>query len=135
MELGNMLSGCSQGEFGIPRFCGFEEQFERLILALSLALNPSRNGYNFVFQGDSSFENEVFTVRSYYWGDCACGHDDVDEECEDGCKLMLPNFLYKPTGYSIKWYKYPFRAAYQSQNLRLDGFSRIIDDCLKSLAT
>ncbi len=63
------------------------------------------------------FDNEVFTVRPYCW-------DDDKEKAE------LPNFVYKPTGFEIKWYKYAFRDSYMNQNLAplqiLDIFKNVV---------
>ena len=52
---------------------------------------------------------------------------------KDDCKLVMPNFLYKPTGFSISWYKYPLRDAYMSENLTVEQFGEIIDGCINSL--
>lgn len=40
------------------------------------------------------FENEVFAVNPYYWGN---DDDHIDD----------PNFYYKPSDYELYWYKYP----------------------------
>jgi hypothetical protein len=64
------------------------------------------------------FENEIFRIDPYYWG-------YEEEECEK------PNFLYKPTGYCINWYKYPFRDSYANQNITENEFIEIINDCIK----
>lgn len=50
------------------------------------------------------------------------------------CLLTRPNFLYKPTGFEIQWYKYPLRDAYSSQQVTLPEFIKIIDDCIASCA-
>lgn len=50
------------------------------------------------------------------------------------CLLIKPNFLYKPTGFEIEWYKYPLRDSYMSENLSLPEFRLIIDRCIASLS-
>lgn len=49
------------------------------------------------------------------------------------CLLEKPNFLYKPTGFEINWYKYPLRDSYKNQKISLKEFKKIIKDCIKSL--
>jgi hypothetical protein len=51
----------------------------------------------------------------------------------EDCLLVKPNFLYKPTGLRIKWYKYPLRDAYISKEITLDEFKQVIDDCIQSI--
>lgn len=63
IELGNLLFGCSRGEYPVPRK-EFEIVFARLLMAL-----PDSGG-------PAAFENETFVIRPYYWGECDCGHDD-----------------------------------------------------------
>lgn len=114
MELGNLLFGHSRGNFQVDRdewqdtFCTFLE----------------RNGFDYYgYKEDSSeryFENDVFAVRPYYWG--------ADEE-----EMALPNFEYKPTAFTISWYKYPMRDAYASHNITTEEFLTILKKCEDSL--
>lgn len=70
---------------------------------------------------------------------CDCGYDDrfkkwcVENYHSDDCMLVKPNFLHKPSGFAIKWYKYPLRDSYMNQLIGLRRFAEIIDDCIKSL--
>jgi hypothetical protein len=66
------------------------------------------------------FDNEMFTIRPYYWG-------------EDEAIKELPNFLYKPTGFEIEWYKYAFRASYMNQDLSKEQILDIFKECIKSI--
>jgi len=45
----------------------------------------------------TDYENDVFMMHRYCW----CEREDC-RWCEDGA----PNFLFKPTGFSLTWYKY-----------------------------
>jgi hypothetical protein len=199
-ELGNMLFGNSRGEFPMERNAGYEH----LLFRLLRKINKEEAGYG------SEFENGVFSVFPYYWGDCTCGfqdhefkgeHDQLcyqirlrdgilllgkpskrtlswmkEEErvgeklckelglpfpdgwgvhctcdyneryvewmsqigypdgCREDCLLLKPNFLYKPTGFNINWYKYPLRDSYTNMKISLDEFDVMIDDCVKSLS-
>lgn len=66
------------------------------------------------------FDNETFTIRPYYWGE--------DEEL-----MELPNFIYKPTGFEIQWYKYPFRDSYMNQDLSKKEIINIFKKCVNSI--
>lgn len=203
MELGNMLMGNSRGNFLMDR--------ERYTGIMALLFDELKCEYY-----GTPFENNVFFMMPYYWGDCDCGYDTREsawenmhahtQECyrteykkirgydtktfnrnklsaaeakekrlaEDAqvkalckkmgltypegsavhctcgynqawrewaeanqhsptCKLVIPNFIYKPTGFSIQWYKYALRDAYMSHDITPIEFSRIIDHCILSL--
>lgn len=67
------------------------------------------------------FENEVFILRPYYWGDS----EEISKK---------PNFVFKPTGLEISWYKYPFRDSYANMPISRKELMEIIDQCKKSLS-
>lgn len=254
MELGNMIFGHSRGQYSMERGDGFEDELSRLFNAYSPDRDNSWREYG------EEFENDVFEVHPYYWGDCTCGFDErfstAEEEwhklnehapacyqtelqsrlaaykresgydviyrsafgerhslmdgfdtevSQDGpmtsmimhprtddamdawrkahdelskfedrlykelcakyrqsrtgcavhctceydtkwrefcegqgnhdtkCPIVLPNFRFKPTGYEIRWYKYPLRDSYQSHELTLAQFRELIDACISSL--
>lgn len=201
MELGNFSFGNSRGPVPIERNTGYEEELQRLFLTYEDE-ESCAGGYG------PDFNNDTFEVMSYYWGDCTCGFDELEnfpgkhdadcyqtkhkkikakvkklglewnseieqkmvkELCEeygytypygsavhcecpypqrcatwymeqgfpDGhletCMYRKPNFLYKPTGLTIEWYKYPLRDSYFNQETTLDEFKEIIDKCIESL--
>lgn len=66
------------------------------------------------------FENAVFALFPYYWGD-----DEVLQS--------VPNFVYKPDDVRICWYKYPLREAYANRPLTEEKLADILDVCSKSL--
>lgn len=75
--------------------------------------------------GDEEFVNDVFEMHSYCW--CEGGI----EGHENGCP---PNFLYKPTGLIITWYKYSGRGT--TSNKKYPGartWSEIVNHCIKSI--
>jgi hypothetical protein len=47
-------------------------------------------------------------------------------------KKLTKDFLYKPSGFTIHWYKYPLRDAYTNQKITLAGFKKIISACIQS---
>jgi hypothetical protein len=202
MELGNIVFGNSRGEYPIERDEGFEKELYRLFEAVSPERDNSWREYGV------RFENDIFSVFPYYWGDCTCGYDlkegefsdtvwhteacyqveyakvnhynlwnnhdewieryvkplyqkfgfetesenwwhgcsvrctcDYEQKWEvflsanshdENCPIVKPNFLFKPTGFSIKWYKYPLRDSYMSQKITLDEFRKIVSKCVES---
>lgn len=208
MEMGNIMFGNSRGDFEVPR-----DTFQHIFHVLIEKLEPDN------YDGHpKEFENDVFRIFPYYWGECTCGWDDLDngheklekiehnsnciyheymkcaydedklrqhndmlillksvyekrglstegddwwngcgvicdcdfdiryqnilsEYCEifgndyhkDDCKLVIPNFTYKSTGFTINWYKYPMRDSYMNQNILSEEFQEIINNCINTL--
>lgn len=119
MELGNALLGHSRGKYPLSRGKGFEEILDHLLEVCA----PNNRMYGEVF------ENEVFAIFPYYWGGCTCGDEQNHKQ---DCLIIKPNFLYKPTGFAIHWYKYPLRDSYVNQKITLAGFKKIISVCIQS---
>lgn len=121
IELGNLLFGHSRGEYCFPdreivdsaEWCNLLDitKSDFYGYTASESENP-RGGY----------ENDVFAIGPYWWGD-----EDNKEECE------APNFLYKPTGFEIRWYKYPFRDSYMTENLTSEQILEIFEKCAESV--
>lgn len=66
------------------------------------------------------FENDVFELRPYYWGD--------DED-----KAHLPNFRHKKSGLEIRWYKYIGRGMTVNNHVCPNCFFNIFAECMNSL--
>lgn len=64
------------------------------------------------------YENEVFSITPYNWND-------------EGTNR--PNFLHKPTGFAMQWYKYPFRGTFMTDALSVDEISNIFCNCVNSI--
>jgi len=64
---------------------------------------------------------------------CTCDYNDrwhkflEENDHSDACPIVLPNFIDKETGFTISWYKYPFRDAYMSDLIGVGDFEDIID--------
>lgn len=124
IELGNLLFGHSRGNFALPRD-KYGDSFNSFLVqgGFDSYGRPNDCGVSANWMddcGDGRFENDVFVLRAYYWGN--------DERV-----ARLPNFLHKPSGYEIRWYKYPLRDAYSSQKLEIGDFNRILNECLASI--
>lgn len=129
MELGNLIFGHSRGEYQIPRTDAFESPMFDLMDTIQKDCSPY----------GTDFENDVFTMSRYWWGDCSCGADAEDMSDEyivihkSDCGLVRPNFFYKPTGYKLMWYKYAMRDAYANQKLTPKQFREMMDKCIESV--
>lgn len=121
MELGNLFFGNSRGKYPMERGI-WQSTFAEFLEEIGL------DSYGYVENkklqlyktSRGGFENEVFIVNPYYWGD--------DEET-----MEEHNFIYKPTDYTIDWYKYPLRDSYANKKLTFKEFEDILEECKKSI--
>ena len=124
---GNLAFGFSRGLFPVER-----DEWETAFRSFLVSCGFGEYGYcypahhagdsryhEYTEAHDAYYEDDVFVLRKYYWG------FDDDE-------AALPNFLYKPTGYELRWYKYPLRDAYANKQLAFDQFKAMLDECGKS---
>ena len=70
---------------------------------------------------------------------CDCGRDEAAEKKwgeigghKSECRLIQPNFLHKPSGFKINWYKYPFRDSYMTPEISSKEWREIVRDCARS---
>jgi len=156
MELGNLLYGNSRGAYPVPREDAWENCFNTL---LKLIDGPRIDGYGTEFScpvfeihryywGDCTCG---FEEAEYAWSqsnqhaptcstdgseDCPCGYFGryarwVSTHAHDqACPIIRPNFAYAPMGFTLKWYKYPFRDAYMSHPLTFSDFRTMINACI-----
>ena len=112
MELGDLIFGNSRGEFLLKnRDLVNCEEWKKLLKLTNC------DSYGRCDNETGEFDCELFTIRSYYWGD--------DEE-----EMTKPNFVYKPIQFTIDWYKYPFRDSYMNQNLNDEQIKEIWQKCI-----
>ena len=70
---------------------------------------------------------------------CTCGRDKLYEEfaaTDDHaptCCTVLPNFLFKPTGFELRWYKYPLRDSYSNMKVDVASLRKMVNACIRSL--
>ena len=70
---------------------------------------------------------------------CTCGRGEMYDrfaETDDHaptCSLALPNFLFKPTGFELRWYKYPLRDSYSSEPVTKQMLRKMVNECIRSL--
>lgn len=68
---------------------------------------------------DLEFENDTFKITPYDWNEP---------------KNPEPNFIHKPTGFKLWWYKYPLRSPEVNFNITHEEFSCILYDCVNSVS-
>lgn len=110
-----------------------------------------------------NFENDVFVMRRFYWGECTCNfggaedkwYDDHKEAQDhknpsyvacwqefeklysghaDACATQLPNFRHKRTGLEVRWYKWIGRDT-ESKNSGGVNLQTVFSECMESLRT
>lgn len=126
IEMGNLLFGHSRGTFSINREV-YEPMFQRFLNeagfdSYGIPLDGTARNQPLVIRTSGATveaENDTFIIRPYYWG-------------EDERIMNLPNFVYKPKGIEIRWYKYALRDAYCSHNLSAREFDEMLNACLGS---
>lgn len=96
--------------------CGFDECYGTFIS--SQHKGDVRYKENAVSR-QSWYEDDVFVLRPYYWGN-------------DDRAAHLPNFKVKPTGYELRWYKYPLRGAHANMEMPLSEFKIMLNMCARS---
>jgi len=133
MELGNAIFGHSRGNVKIERYGFHAHHFKRLYEALDITEMDELYDTSW----DGEVNNDVFEMRPYWWNDCTCGLKVEDDSQWGGhtidCMLRKPNFLHKPSGYEIRWYKYPFRDSYANRSITEQEFATIVDECISSI--
>jgi len=95
-------------------------------LVKSGAVGDQTGGYGLggEFGYGVDFENDVFMMHHFCW----CEKDDCD-----WCNRSKPNFLYKPNGFEVTWYKWIGRDTHYSQDLDGNAWKRIFDECVASI--
>lgn len=87
-----------------------------------------------------NFSNDIFEFRDYLGEDCDCEPPDdwdpeditVDFHSKD-CEVGKPNFLHKPSGFEVRWYKHIGRGMEANKIISYKEWGNIICECLKSL--
>jgi hypothetical protein len=135
---------------------GAEIVIERIINMLSTlaALTTTGKG-EWPEKYGANWENDTYMMHRFCWCDkddcpwcisCTCP-DEPKEPCEacQGRLAKAPNFLHKPSGFNLRWYKYigrgmeyrirDGRTEYQSPSslITLYNVMEIEADCLRSI--
>ena len=102
-----------------------DDQVSEWLVALTeriCAVTGEESGYGLGgrFGYGENYENDTFAMRRYCWCDL--------EGCA-WCAGEAPNFLHKPSGATVHWYKYIGRGMKVSHA----DWPAIMLDCLKSL--
>ena len=79
----------------------------------------------FMSPDNSEEDNEVFSNRYFCWDD--------PETVESQSECLKPNFLFKPTGFEVTWYKHPFRSMWMNQDLSPREIMHMMALCERSV--
>lgn len=84
------------------------------------------------------FENDVFEMNSFWWGDCNCEEIHPQEDPfyishDPTCQGGKPNFKHKKTGFSVEWYKYIGRSMEWDKSITKSDWRKIYNECMDSL--
>ena len=90
MELGNAAFGNSRGPFPVPDRREFEFHIERLVGAITC----EQSWYDV-----PPFDNGIFWLMPYWWGDCTCGWGLIDHGHRRAHKLK-----HRPECFTV-WYE------------------------------
>lgn len=134
MEIGNALFGNSRGTNKVNR--AWQNDFADFLFASGFngygcpdTNTPKgrllENKYQVVLEDENGepnyqYETDTFIVVPYYWG------DDLEMK-------RKPNFVYKPTGFTLNWYKYPLRDSYMNEEISKEAFLQILEVCRVSV--
>lgn len=82
------------------------------------------------------FENDVFEMHPFWWGDCTCGVESQDDgrPHESSCRYEMPNFRHKASGLEVRWYKWIGRSMEWSTSFGPSRWRDIFAQCVASVS-
>ena len=122
IELGNLLFGNARGEYHLDDRERWSKMFWNYFqddFDYHMYYEPEQEDREHTTER-GGYENDVFKTNPYYWGE----DEDIMEE---------PNFLYKPTGLEIQWYKYPLRDTFFNQDISFEEGEKVFKHCAESM--
>lgn len=69
-------------------------------------------------------ENDIFYYKA-----------EAEDTIWDEQGNYKPNFIYKPAGFRMVWYKYPLRSCFANRGITFDEFEKMVDACVESLGS
>lgn len=116
----NMLFSFSLGGYIIPRDDKWDDRFASFFTKFAMDYHGhsiiGKYKPGIIINNRGGISTAKFDVFPYYWG------DDESEE-------LKPNFIYYPTDFEIRWYKYPLRGAYCNKPITYEEFDQMLSDC------
>lgn len=126
--------------------CKFEDGGDGTVVGLFTPRDDATmDAWRAAYDRRQKFEKELYGKLTRQFGlpmigcavHCTCGRDErakqywreIGGHCHS-CRLIQPNFLYKPTGFHINWYKYPFRDSYMSEKISPQKWREIVRSCI-----
>ncbi len=104
--------------YGFPSCISLGDSPEWRLLSMLARLDPYAFSYDPKHQGpNGGYEDDVLSIRPYEY--CECGE---------------PTFLFKPSGFSMSWYKHAWRDPEQSEDLTVGEIRRVMRLCIEHIA-
>ncbi len=104
--------------FGVPDCVSLEDSPEWRLLSMLARLDPDAFSEDWKHQGpDGGYEDDVLSIRpsEYVWS-------------------AEPTFVFKPSGFSMGWYKHAWRDPEQSEDLTVGEIRRVMRLCIEHIA-
>lgn len=134
----NPITDRQYGAVTVPR--GWSEIFAPLLEKYDLDYHgfPNKPSGPYIKGEVYTTETNKFKITPGYDWECSCGAEDEENsdlacDHDESCDLLKPNFLYKPMGFKLWWYKYPMRSAEMLPGITTEEFMKIILDCMKGI--
>lgn len=127
-ELGQALFCYNYNGYECPKYIVDDLMNLNDEIAVAFNIRPGNN------EG-SNYTNNVFSMRSYYWGICE-EHNETESQptiCVVCAKKCDPNFTYND--FSVSWYKYLGRGVSCNKIITREESKEMYLKCLNSLVS
>lgn len=122
MELGNIVFGNSRGQYKIPRDKWSDYFYENLVEPMEKSgLIRIRGG-----MGNDGYDNEIFWIEPYWWGDCTCGYQ---EKLEQARREWKEKNNHREDCYQVELKERKLKAGLRVHGDRERGEPMIIQEC------
>ena len=131
-ELGQMLFGNRYSEHPCPEW--LTAMLERLSDEIwRVTHNSTGEGVKPTANEGSQYITPVFSMRSYYWGECNSDglEDDVPLDPDPSCLACAPNFQYGD--FEVRWYKHARRGATMNRKISPEEAVDMFNACMASV--
>ncbi len=103
--------------YAVPNCARIEDSPEWNLLAMLARVESDGFCYDTEHENpEGGYEDDVLYIRPY-----------------DECRYGEPTFVFKPSGYSMAWYKHPWRDPVQSEDLTVGEIRKVMRLCIEHL--
>src|SRR3989344_872228 len=131
-ELGQLVLGNRYSKYECPEYLiALLEHLDNEIWRVTQNMGIKSNVIGLGLQPGSNnaeeYVNTVFSMRSYYWGDCVCPQGAITADC-NACK---PNFQIGD--FEVRWYKHLGRGDTINREITPNEAITMFKQCMESL--